>query len=386
MRLSPGLHLTYCTNVHPAETAQGVLAALAGPVAAVKRRVCPDQPFGVGLRLSDAAARGDVGVLRAALDAQGMYAFSVNGFVHGGFQVDGLKQEVYAPGWDASERVAYTLRCAEVLAALLPDGVDGSLSTSAGTYRPWGHDAGVLRACAQGYVQAVQGLRELRDRTGRTVRLAVEPEPWTSLQTTSDAADFWAEHVRPAARGRVCDADLTALLGLCYDACHLAVMFEDPAHSVRTLQDGGVPIHKVQVTNALEVRPDRVGAVAALKAFDEPRFLHQTVARRPDGGLLEARDLPEVPADDPQGWGACEAWRSHFHVPVYAEELGDSGLVATTRPFLEGALRALLSADACDHYEVETYTWDVTPKSVRDDLVGMLADELVWTRQRLERT
>ncbi len=386
MRLSPGLHLTYCTNVHPAETAQGVLAAVAGPVAEVKARVCPDQPFGVGLRLSDAAARGDAGALKAALEARGMYAFTVNGFVHGGFQVDGLKERVYAPAWDDEERVAYTLRCAETLAALLPDGVAGSLSTSAGTYRPWGHDRAVLEACARGYVAAVEGLRALRDRTGRTVRLAVEPEPLTSLETTADAAQFWTEHVRPAASGRVAEDDLTALLGVCYDACHLAVMFEDPHESVRTLQMGGVPIHKVQVTSALQVRPDRPGAVEALKGFAEPRFLHQTVGRRPDGDLLVARDLAEVPDRDPDGWGACEAWRSHFHVAVYAEDVGDATPVATTRPFLQAALEALLAADACDHYEVETYTWDVTPTAVRDDLVGMLAGEIEWTRQRLEGT
>ena len=71
---------------------------------------------------------------------------------------------------------------------------------------------------------------------------------------------------------------------------------------------------------------------------------------------------------------------------MYAEDVGDATPVATTRPFLQAALEALLAADACDHYEVETYTWDVTPTAVRDDLVGMLAGEIEWTRQRLEGT
>lgn len=394
MRLNDRIHLTYCTNVHPAEDAAGVLALVGrdGPVAQVLGRVGGPGPFGVGLRLSDAAARGDAGALRAALDERGMYCFTVNGFVHGGFQVDGVKEAVYAPPWGgadhgeaARERVAYVLRCGRMLADLLPDGVAGSLSTSAGTYRPWGHSPGVLAACAASYVEAVIGLRALRDRTGRTVRLAVEPEPWTSLQTSDDAVRFWEEHLRPAARaGGVGEADLRELIGLCFDACHLAVMFEAPAQAVATLADGGVPIHKVQVTSALEVDADEEGA-RALAGFDEPRFLHQTVGRRDDGRLLMARDLPELPPppalpDDPAGWGACDVWRSHFHVAVYAEA---AGAVRTTRPFLEQALRALVDAKACDHYEVETYTWDVTPEGARDDLVTMLARELAWTRERL---
>jgi len=381
VRLSDGRHLTYCTNVHPAETAEGVRVALAGPVRRVKARVCPEAPMGVGLRLSDAAAR-DPGALRGALAAEGLYAFTVNGFVHGGFQVDGLKEGVYAPPWTDPERVAYTLRCAEVLGALLPDGLAGSLSTLAGTYRPWGDAPGVRAACASAYVVAVEGLRALRDRTGRTVRLAVEPEPWTTLETTVDLAAFWDEHLRPLARGRVSEAELGEFIGVCYDACHLAVMYEDPAESVRRLGDAGIPIHKVQVTNAAQVRPGAAGA-SALLAWAEPRFLHQTVGRRPDGALVRARDLPEVAGGD---WAACDTWRSHFHVAVYAEELDGVG---TTRTFLEGALDALKRSGGCEHFEVETYTWEVTSQAARveaagDDLVAMLAQEMQWTAERLE--
>lgn len=381
MRLPDGRHLTYCTNVHPAETAEGVRAALAGPVRRVKARVCPEAPMGVGLRLSDAAAR-DPGALRGALDAEGLYAFTVNGFVHGGFQVDGLKERVYAPAWTDPERVAYTLRCAEVLVDLLPEGLAGSLSTLAGTYRPWGDAPAVRAACAEGYVVAVEGLRALRDRTGRTVRLAVEPEPWTTLETTVDVVAFWEEHLRPTARGRVSEGDLGELIGVCYDACHLAVMYEEPEESVRRLISAGIPIHKVQVTNAAQVRPGGAGA-SALLDWAEPRFLHQTVGRRPDGGLVRARDLPEVGGAD---WAACDTWRSHFHVAVYAEELEGVG---TTRGFLEAALGALNASGGCDHFEVETYTWEVTSEAARaeasgDDLVAMLAQEMRWTAERLE--
>ena len=45
------LQLTYCTNIHPAESWAEVRANLETHVRAVKARVSPDAPFGVGLRL-----------------------------------------------------------------------------------------------------------------------------------------------------------------------------------------------------------------------------------------------------------------------------------------------------------------------------------------------
>ncbi len=56
MKLSAsGDHLTYCTNIHRGESWADVWHFLQNDVLAVKRAVCPDQPFGVGLRLSGIA-------------------------------------------------------------------------------------------------------------------------------------------------------------------------------------------------------------------------------------------------------------------------------------------------------------------------------------------
>ena len=56
MRVRGGAgHLTYCTNVHPGESWDDVRGHLERDVPAVQERVCPDQPFGVGLRLAGQA-------------------------------------------------------------------------------------------------------------------------------------------------------------------------------------------------------------------------------------------------------------------------------------------------------------------------------------------
>ena len=57
MRVGDGLHLTYCTNIHPAVGWDAVLASLRAHAPALKARLSPDAPFGIGLRLSGDESR-----------------------------------------------------------------------------------------------------------------------------------------------------------------------------------------------------------------------------------------------------------------------------------------------------------------------------------------
>ncbi len=189
--------LSYCTNVHPAEDLDGVveqLARYAGPV----REAAGLDVLGVGLwlpaslahRLSASPrAADDMARLRAALDEHGLQVHTLNAFPYGGFHDDVVKLAVYSPTWADAERLAYTLECAEVLAALLPDGVDGSISTLPLAWRepggePWSpaQDAIATRA----FEDLSDGLRDLAARTGKVVRVAVEPEPGCVLDTVED--------------------------------------------------------------------------------------------------------------------------------------------------------------------------------------------------------
>ena len=58
MRVAPDgtLHLTYCTNIHAGESWEDHFAALRDNIPAVKKRLSPDKPFGIGLRLSHLAS------------------------------------------------------------------------------------------------------------------------------------------------------------------------------------------------------------------------------------------------------------------------------------------------------------------------------------------
>jgi len=359
------LHLAYCSNVHPADDLDGVAAQLERYAARVRERL--DAPvLGVGLwvaapALADAAAAER---LRAQLDRLGLEVVTLNGFPYTAFHAPVVKLEVYRPNWADEQRRDYTLGLARLLARLLPDDVaEGSISTlPLGWRTEW--DAADQAAGRLALEQVAFGLGEIEDRTGKRIRLALEPEPGCTIETVAQASEFLAG-LAPE------------WIGLCLDACHLAVQFERADGALAQLAEVGVPVVKAQVSSALRV-PDPGGAAgrAFLDDFAEPRFLHQ-VRERVGAAVAGTDDLPEA-LDG--GLPADTEWRVHFHVPVHAAE-------HTTQDELEATLAALAGGPApvTRHLEVETYTWGVLPDGPGGDdgLVEGLAAELAWTRDRL---
>jgi hypothetical protein len=398
-------HLTYCTNIHPGETWPEVRAALERHLPAVKRRASPDAPMGVGLRLSAEAAATlaeapeDLAWLRDFLARHDLYAFTVNGFPYGRFHGARVKEEVYQPDWRHPARLAYTNRLADLLAALLPAGqpdLAGSVSTAPGGFRSLAGAPGAVEEVAEALLRHAAHLVAVRERTGRTVALAIEPEPMCLLETVEEAARFFEERLfsRAAVARLAALAGISAPaaedavrrhLGLCYDVCHAAVEFEDPAASLARLRRGGIAVAKLQLSSALRVPRVDAAAVERLRPFDEGVYLHQVVERRGDGRLVRHPDLGDAFAaferDAAAGEDAAREWRVHFHVPVFHDDLG---AFATTQSELREVLALQRREAASRHLEVETYTWDVLPPELRRvEVSEAIARELAWVRGRL---
>jgi len=399
MRLDPGgaSHLTYCTNIHPGESWEEVRENLGRYLPAVKARVAPDRPLGVGLRLSgraaDAlAAPAALAELREFLAANDLYVFTINGFPYGVFHRARVKEDVYLPDWQDPERLRYTNRLADLLAGLLPaePGLEGSVSTVPGAFRARAADAGAAERIAGALLDHAAHLVDLEARTGRVVCLALEPEPCCLLETVEETVAFFQTRllsgtaVRRFARRTGLDAGAAELalrrhLGVCLDLCHAAVEFEDPDIALAALRAAGIRIAKVQVSAGLRVPELDADALAALRAFDDDVYLHQVVERGP-GGLTRYVDLPDALAAARESSGARE-WRVHFHVPVFREDLG---AFATTQPFLRRVLARHRESPLAAHLEVETYTWDVLPARYRGEpATDAVVRELEWTRAAL---
>jgi sugar phosphate isomerase/epimerase len=393
-------HLTYCTNIHPGETWPEVRANLERHVRAVKARVAPDRPFGVGLRLSARAAAelaepAELEALRAFLQSSGLYVFTINGFPYGVFHGTRVKEDVYLPDWLQDERLAYSDGLADLLAALLPDqpGLEGTVSTVPGAYKARVRDEADARRMSERLVRHAAHLHGIRERTGRTIALALEPEPCCHLETIDETVAFFERHLFAgaavaafAARTGLGHADgeaaLRRHLGVCFDACHMAVEFEDPAAGLGRLRAAGIRVGKVQVSAGLRVGmdPGDPAVLDALRPFAEGVYLHQVVERRGDR-LVRYLDLPEALAAVAGAAPGAREWRIHFHVPLFRRELGP---FTNTQDELRRLLALLRREAHAPHLEVETYTWEVLPDAYRrEDIVTAVARELRWVLDEL---
>lgn len=371
------VHLGYGSNVHPAESLDGILDQLRDHAGPVRARLGVDV-LGVGLWLPAPTAHelatdpAGLDRLRTALSRHGLEVVTLNAFPYQGFHAPVVKRDVYSPDWTTQARLDYTLDCARVLAALLPDdAARGSISTlPLGWRSPWFADRDT--AATERIEELGEELGKLAADVGRPVRVGFEPEPGCVVETTEDAVT----------RLRGLDP---ALLGVCVDTCHLATGFEEGADAVERLRVAGLPVVKVQASAALHADdPADPRTKEALATYAEDRFLHQT--RECRGGRVDGRDdLPEALSGRRPLPGRTP-WRVHFHVPVHADPTPP---LRSTRDHLADTLDALLGGPEAlvDNLEVETYTWQVLPEDLRPDGDAALADgiaaEVAWVRDRL---
>lgn len=380
----PPLHLTYCLNVHPGQTWAENFAAIRDHALRVRDLVCgAGRAFGLGMRLSrqaaeELAAPPALDEFAAFLRDNNLYVFTINGFPYGRFHDTSVKHSVYAPDWRTAERRDYTVLLADILAALLPDGVGGSISTVPGSYGAWIAGHSDVEAMATMLAETALHLADIRDRTGREVCLALEPEPDCFLETADDAAAFvtgpLVEVARRAGAGGPAAAEelLRRHIGVCYDTAHAAVAFEDPAAGLGRLASAGVRVGKVHLSSAMRLVPTGA-ALKQLERFCDEVYLHQVKVRQ-GGSITSFSDLPEA-LEQASRSADCE-WRVHFHVPLFFDTFGQ---IRSTGSLLTGRFAGALVAAGVAHAEIETYTFGVLPDEIRPpEIADAIAAEYAW--------
>ncbi|MCZ6473702.1 MAG: metabolite traffic protein EboE [SAR324 cluster bacterium] len=404
MKLPGDFHLTYCSNIHPGETWEEVRANLGTYLPQVRARLNLDGPFGVGLRLSAQAAEtleapAVLAEFQQFLAAGNCYVFTINGFPYGVFHRARVKEEVYLPDWKDEERLRYSDRMARLLAALLPaePGLEGSVSTVPGAFKEEVGSEDDVRLMAGMMLRHVATLHRLREETGKTITLALEPEPCCYLETVDEALAFFRDYLFAAPHltglaetlgvtGAQAEQIARRHIGLCYDACHMAVEFENMATSLAAISAAGIKICKFQISSALKLifQQGDGRAEETLRPFVESTYLHQVVEKN-GSALNRYTDLPEGLAGQERaaegGAGAPVEWRVHFHVPIFLEEMKQ---FQTTQQQLLELIEQIKKQRLCPYLEVETYTWDVLPAEYKTlDLASAITRELDWVRERL---
>ena len=379
------LPLAYSTNLHAAESVAEIAASLAAFAGPLRKQLGWDR-LGLDLRLGSAALAEDLTPLRRVLDAQRLSAHTLNGFPLRPFQAARVKEDAYLPDWSESRRLSDSLRLIDA-ALLLSDEAEVTVSTCPGSFRPLGAQRNDARAFARALGVWAAAAHRARERTGRSVVLCPEPEPWCLLETSWDVAAFWSGplagdglHAAAAALDGDAEAARAALarhLAVCFDTCHLSLAFEDQAAAVERLRSAGARIAKVQVSAAPQADIADAAQVAALAAMAEPRFLHQSAVSDGAGGLARCADIDGFRGALARLPGGRVA-RSHFHVPIDAVRLGN-GLGTTAADSRLGLAAA--RAAGCAHVAVETYTWPLLAadeRARRDGTARELATLQAW--------
>jgi hypothetical protein len=379
MRLSHGLHLAYCTNIHRGESWAETFAALKTHTLAVRDRVSPGKPYAIGLRLSSQAARelSDNATLtgfRHWLDRENCYVFTINGFPYGKFHGTRVKEQVYAPDWTTDERVEYTNLLFDLLAEIVPAGVEGSVSTVPCSFKEFITRPEQVTAMHANIWRSVEHIAQVSERTKKHLHLGLEPEPLCYLETSHETVCFF-DQLREQDPN---DERLNKHLGVNYDTCHLAVEFEEPADVLRRFREHGVRVSKLHFSSALKVVPDDLTR-DALKSFVDTVYFHQVIERTGDSAIRRFRDLDIALAEEPgNSTQLPREWRIHFHIPLHFRT---TAMFGTTTDHLLGVMDALAADPSlCSHIEMETYTWEVMPTEMKNrSVVDQLVSEYDWT-------
>jgi hypothetical protein len=397
---TPHGHLTYCSNIHPGEKWEEHFDTLKKNLPFVRQMMAPDQPFALGLRLANDASielssPDRLQEFQSWLKDHNLYVFTMNGFPYGGFHNTRVKDDVHSPDWTTTERTEYTKRLFSILAHLLPEGMDGGVSTSPLSYRFWWKSEAELNqavdTATQNILQIADQLIEIKLQTGKLMHLDIEPEPDGVLENSVEFVNWYRDRLLPTGvpylqqkysfSAHQAKEVLLDHIRLCFDVCHVAVAFEEPADVLDRLDTVGIKVGKIQISSAVKVHFGENGQekINALRSFDEPVYLHQVVAINTEGAFSKYPDLPEALG----AWkeGTSEQWRVHFHVPLFIDTYGT---LDSTQEEIIKTLTIQKQAPFTHHLEVETYTWGVLPANMQKPIGESIVRELQWVLQALD--
>ncbi|MEX2595275.1 MAG: metabolite traffic protein EboE [Anditalea sp.] len=402
--IKDGFHLTYCTNIHPGESWEETFNNLKHHVPDIKQQLTHGKSFGIGLRLSNEASlelgkEEKLREFKSWLQVHDSYVFTFNGFPYGGFHRQVVKDQVHHPDWTTRERRDYTFRLFVILDALLPEGMDGGISTSPLSYKFWHkNDLEIKEARRKSVVHLAEvaaKLYEIRQQSGKVLHLDIEPEPDGLLENTQDVVDFYRNSLIPIGKDFLAEhlnlseeeseKCLKEHIRICYDVCHFAVVYEKPHETFAAFKAEGIQVGKIQISAALKLdlptdAQQRREIGTLLLPFAESTYLHQVVAWDAKGKLKAYRDLPLALTNLSQT--QAQEWRIHFHVPVFLERYGK--LVSTQLEILE-VLDFIQTEKITNHLEVETYTWEVLPEDINLDLTHSIIRELQWVIENMDQ-
>jgi hypothetical protein len=397
MKLNAGMHLACCATVRRDESWAEAFESLNQHALRLRGRVAPNKPWAIDLRLGGRAARElndhpNLLELQRWLGKNHCYVVGLDGSAFGHFPAGRVKERVYEPDWTSPDRLAYTNLLFDLLAQLLPPGMDGNVRTLPGSFKGFYLHNDELKVIRNHLWQCVAHAARVSEQTGRAMHLGLEPEPMCVLESSGEVIQFFerlrTEHPR--------DPRLTEYLGVDYDSCHFAVEFEEPQDALGCLHQHGIRINAIRLSSALTLHPTPE-ALEAIAPLAQDPYLHQVVVCRPDGERFIYADLrdalsgeastpaetgPIDPSPTSEALSASSEWRVHFHLPLHSPPSPPFG---NTCDHALGVLDILSEEPGlCRQLELDADTWTVLPAELRArDGMDQIEAEYAWTLAQL---
>jgi len=157
------------------------------------------------------------------------------------------------------------------------------------------------------------------------------------------------------------------------------------ADQIIQLQKSGIKIGKIQISAALKAgftkkKEQNDTLLEAINQFLEPTYLHQVISRSHQQELSVYPDLPE--ALKSVDAAPAKEWRIHYHVPIFTKRIPP---LSTTQEDIITLLNIHKQTPLTQHLEIETYTWEVLPKSLKKDIAGSITREMKWVIKQLNK-
>jgi len=385
--------LCYCSNVHFSDSETDLNNVIDHFITGVREQRQLNE-MGSGIWINNKISQKltahpeKINALRDLLKRKGIKLYTLNGFPYDNFHAEKVKEGVYLPDWSQPERYNYTLNLAQILAICLSeDAEEGTISSLPLGFRHNWTEKKQNRAL-EALCKMANELSKIVTSTGKSIRLCLEMEPDCVLESTEETIALFQQQLPAKAKQLGIDEHkIKRHLGICFDVCHQAVMFESIPDSLAQLLNAEISIGKIQISSALEIKdPKKQSNREILEHFAEPKYLHQvrTLLNNKVTGLLDLSTALNH-ADFP----TADSWRIHFHLPIQSTTLQQQEINTTQESILDVLDFLKLHPQCHPHLEVETYTWNVLPESIRphdeQSLITGLTEELNWLEQQMQQ-
>ena len=374
MKILNNSNLSYSLNVYDINSIEDIRNICNSKVEKFRKNInAKQQPFALGLWINAQVAKefqqnNNIDKFKGFLKEQNYFVSSINAFPFGDFQNKIIKSDVYLPDWSELARLEYTLSVIDILSHLLPEKIEGSISTLPGGYKKfWSEDKD--EKMLNNILKVGEYLLKIYKTTGKKIILSYEMEPDCVWENIQDFVSFYNKF-------RENNRAISEFIGVCYDTCHQEIVSYKSHNGIDLILANNIPIGKIQFSAALSINDKKGKDKLKELGFLQSIYLHQVASIAKNGDIRRYSDLSD-------SIEIREKLLIHYHIPIFLEKVNENIFVEKSE--LLYILEKLKSKQLyCINLEIETYTYSLL-KNILDlrDIEHSIAKEYQWIIEKL---